>query len=268
MTEQAPPGSSNPRPVPDLGFFGAPSAPSAPPPSQFAPPPNQLGTAPVAPFGSGAPAVYAPYPALQQRGGIPGWAIALIAVAASLFVVMVLAAIAIPVFLNQRAKAATPHIPQQLFGMSRSSDQVLNQKVEEQAASGPGQRGREGAVFVDGRGRYLFVYTGAFITSKTDAALTAYSRGFFAGFDSSLSNGVGLGPVEPRKPGRLGGQVNCAPMLAPSGSNTGEVCLALTARTSVSTVYTSPLPQPDPTLITTVREAVMDRTSQTVMGRS
>jgi hypothetical protein len=206
-------------------------------------------------FGAAPPV----YPAGKQRGGMPGWAIALIAVVLGLVIVFVLAAVAIPVFLNQRAKAGTPHIPQQLVGMSRSSDQVLNQKVREQAASGPGQRGREGAVFVDGTGRYLFVYTGAFITSKTDAALTAYSRGFFAGFDSSLSNGVGLGPVEPRKPGRLGGQVNCAPLLAPSGSNNGEVCLAVTATTSVSTVYASPLPQPDPTLIITVREAVMGR---------
>jgi type II secretory pathway pseudopilin PulG len=79
-----------------------PPAPSGypgggPPPSAAGPPPTPPGYGPY-PYGPAPPA----------KRGIPGWAIALIvvgAVAVFVFILGMMAAIAIPMFLNQRDKA-------------------------------------------------------------------------------------------------------------------------------------------------------------------
>jgi hypothetical protein len=109
-------GSNNDR---EVGFFAggpapAPAAPYVPPHSQYGAPPTQYGAPPM--FGPGP---YSP----PQRSGLPVWAIVAICVPAALIVVGILAAIAIPVFLNQRN---TPVTPDRLGGLSRSTDPVLN----------------------------------------------------------------------------------------------------------------------------------------------
>jgi hypothetical protein len=148
VTEQETPQGSTPRPIPDLGFFAGPalphgissfgSAPAQPPssppaPSRFSTPSvNQFGTAPTAPFGP-PPQVYGPggYPPQPygppKRGGLPVWAIVAICVPTVFIVLGILAAIAIPVFLNVRN---TPVAPDQLGGLSASTDPQMNRTVE------------------------------------------------------------------------------------------------------------------------------------------
>jgi hypothetical protein len=62
-----------------------------------------------------------------QRRGLPVWAIVAICVPAGLVVLGILAAIAIPVFLNARS---TPVTPDTLGGLSTSADPLLNQAVD------------------------------------------------------------------------------------------------------------------------------------------
>jgi hypothetical protein len=91
-----------------------------PPPGQFGPPPPQV------PFG-GPPAYgQPPYPPVK-RSGLPVWAIVAICVPAGVVVIAILAAIAIPVFLNQRS---TPVMPASLGGASRSSDPTMTHAVD------------------------------------------------------------------------------------------------------------------------------------------
>jgi hypothetical protein len=111
--------------------FGGPPAPPAPPPGQFAPPsqfapppPGQFAAA--APFGAPVGHPQQSYPPVQQRRGMPAWAIVAICVPAALIVVGILAAIAIPVFLNARN---TPVAPESLGGMSATTDPQMTQAV-------------------------------------------------------------------------------------------------------------------------------------------
>jgi hypothetical protein len=117
------------RPVPAAARPVAPppvvALPSQPAPAQFGPPPG----APMAPPASYGPApgylAPPPYPPVQ-RSGLPVWAIVAICVPAGLVVLGILAAIAIPVFLNQRS---TPVAPQQLGGLTMTTDPQLKNAV-------------------------------------------------------------------------------------------------------------------------------------------
>jgi hypothetical protein len=166
VTEQEPPQGGQPRPIPDLGFFAGPakprgaissfgSAPAQPPssppaPSRFSTPSaNQFGSTPPAPFDPpaqftgpggypqpphayGPPQPYAygpPQPYAYgppRRGGLPVWAIIAICVPTVFIVLGILAAIAIPVFLNVRN---TPVAPDQLGGLTASTDPQMTQAV-------------------------------------------------------------------------------------------------------------------------------------------
>ena len=64
----------------------------------------------------------------MQRRGLPVWAIVAICVPAGLVVLGILAAIAIPVFLNQRS---TPVMPDSIRGVARSTDPAMTQAVDE-----------------------------------------------------------------------------------------------------------------------------------------
>jgi hypothetical protein len=102
-------------PPPGAGALGGP-----PPPGQFGgpPPPGQFG---------GPPPIYAaPEYSPGKRGGLPVWAIVAICIPAGLVVLGILAAIAIPVFLNQRN---TPVAPATLGGLATSTDPQMNTAV-------------------------------------------------------------------------------------------------------------------------------------------
>jgi hypothetical protein len=100
-------------PDPVTQRFSAP--PPQPAPGQLGPPPSPLAPSwPVAAPGPGPQ----PYPPAPRRG-LPVWAIVAICVPGSLIVLAILAAIAIPVFLNLRS---TPVMPDSIGGVARSTD--------------------------------------------------------------------------------------------------------------------------------------------------
>jgi hypothetical protein len=151
VTEQDTPQGATPRPIPDLGFFAGPAkprgsssfggAPAPPPsgspaPSRFsAPSVNQFGSPPAAPQFAPPVQFNAPGGFPQQpyaygppkRGGLPVWAIVAICVPLAFIGIGILAAIAIPVFLNSRS---APVAPAQLGGLSQSTDPQMNRAVE------------------------------------------------------------------------------------------------------------------------------------------
>jgi hypothetical protein len=118
--QSAPPASPVPQ-QPALAQFGPPASPvpQQPAPAQFGPP-----ASPVAAPGQFGPP---PYPPVQRRG-LPVWAIVAICVPAAFVVLGILAAIAIPVFLNQRS---TPVMPNSISGVPRSTDPAMTQAVDE-----------------------------------------------------------------------------------------------------------------------------------------
>ncbi len=65
------------------------------------------------------------YPAARPRRGLPTWGIVLIVVGVVALVVPLLAAIAIPVFLNQRAKAEDAQVRQDLTSVARVEADLL-----------------------------------------------------------------------------------------------------------------------------------------------
>jgi hypothetical protein len=90
--------------------------------NQFGPPPSPLAQ----PWQSGPPAAPGqPYPAVARRG-LPAWAIVAICVPVGFIFLGILAAIAIPVFLNARS---TPVMPESVHGVGRTSDPVLTQNM-------------------------------------------------------------------------------------------------------------------------------------------
>jgi len=190
---------------------------------------------------------------------MPGWAIAVIAIVASFLVLAVLAAVAIPTFLNERARAAAPQIPDRIGALTRSSDEAVTRDVARIAANlGSGQRDKQGAAFVDASGsRHVFVITAGFVTPVNDAFVVEFERGYWDGMRGQVPLGMELSSAVPRHAGRLGGRVTCAPLISPDGVTAGEVCLAVDANAWVSTIDLSLAGQLDPTLIDTVREAVL-----------
>jgi hypothetical protein len=105
--------------------FGPPPPQFGPPPPQFGPPPPQFG----APASFGAQPTYGPppYPPAPRRG-LPAWAIVAICVPAGLVVLGILAAIAIPVFLNHRN---APLMPDTLGGLSIATESTMTQTADE-----------------------------------------------------------------------------------------------------------------------------------------
>jgi hypothetical protein len=78
-------------------------------------------------FFAGAMAAYAPQPA--PRRGLPWWAVLLICIPLVVVALAILAAIAIPVFLNLRG---TPVMPDSIGGRSKSTDPFMTAEVDEQ----------------------------------------------------------------------------------------------------------------------------------------
>lgn len=279
MTEQpTPSGPAASRPVPDLGFF-APVGPArsplpappgqvavpenrfAPPPGHFAPPPGQFGNAPVTPFGATPPG-YSPFPVVQQPGGMPGWAIALIAVAGGLVFVMVLAAVAIPVFLNQRAKATaaatTVTLPETLEGLQRLRTPEAEAAVRAQLDSMPTEllKDAQGAAYTDGDQRTIFVQIARFRRVAEPGDVDDVINGFHHGVTSDLPAGVTTSEWRDRASGLLGGRISCATL---QGDSTGQICAAVESTTLLAMVEIAPNAAPDPGRPLRVREAVIHR---------
>jgi hypothetical protein len=289
VTEQpTPTGPAAPRPVPDLGFFAPvgpvrsqqpPPTQHAVPPNQFAPPPSQFAAPPspfaappspfgaplVTPFGT-APPAYATYPAVQQRGGIPGWLIALIAVVVGFVIIAVLAAVAIPVFLDQRAKATAAGstipeapaivLPATVEGLSRSTDPEVQARMQSLLRGLPSAvSDGQGAIYTDGSAHTIVLMSARFAHRVGPAEMSNVMAGFDNGLVSNAPPGVTMSKPFDREPGRIGGRLRCATM---SGAASGQVCMSADSTSMLSISAVSP-GRPDPDLPLRVREAVILR---------
>jgi hypothetical protein len=205
--------------------FGPPTDQFGSPPNQFGPPPptqvgaraNQFGTPVAAPPGwQAAPAA--------RRGGLPGWAIGLIVGAAGLVVLSILAAVAVPVFLNQRAKAVyqatTMQFPGAVDGLTRNAADPTAERlaaaVQRQADAQQGLFVMRGAAYGDATsGSIDYVITGHATRSLTMLEQTSIRLGMV---NASGKQGAAL-TTEP--PGRLGGDFRCA-----ATGQKGTMCFA------------------------------------------
>lgn len=139
-----------------------------------------------------------PYTARPMSGAVLAALIAGTALAV-IVVIGILAAIAIPVFLDQRNKAAAAHtsvvIPEQVVGLSRMHD-ARSQQLEEQLRAQPGTP-EVGIYGVDGSVRAAVAVTRHAMTSSDE-------RNFFAGAEGSSE--VAYAPAAT---GSLGGTMRC-----------------------------------------------------------
>jgi type II secretory pathway pseudopilin PulG len=298
MTEPAPPEDTTPRrPIPDLGFFGGPAKPrgsstfgapanapgprppggqfggapstsqvgSAPSVSQFAPPPSQFGAAPSAPLGT-APTVYAgPPPAYTAyphsgKSGLPVWAIVLIAVPAFFVVLGILAAIAIPVFLNQRAKGldadTTVAYPASIQNLQRETGPEAKNQLQSVLSELPAADYREvqGAIYSDGPEHVLLVFSARPLAGSGPIQIDDAVAGFQNGLISGLPPGVKVSQPADRDAGPLGGRISCVTL---SGASSGQICVAVDSVIAVTVIDMSS--SPDRNLPRQVRETVVHR---------
>jgi hypothetical protein len=243
------------------------SAPRSGPPSAWPPAPYQ--PAPYQPA-SDQPASYPPAPFVQTAPTYPppGWnpqfapsggsggSRALIIVAAvvgTVIVVGILAAIAIPVFLNQRAKAEAARItvsaPATVGGWTRLTDPT-SRAIEQQLLAAPGPGTRVAGVYGSGGRKQAFFSAGHVAMSFADR------RDFLAGAESGAARSTELGGAVfiDADPGVLGGRMRCTSLA--TGNVT--VCLFADAGAYGSVTVFGSVNQ-GVTLARTVREAVEHR---------
>jgi hypothetical protein len=108
---------------PATAVLAIPAQATAPPANEFGPPPSPLAQ----PWQSGPPPAPGQAYALAPRSGMPAWAIVAICVPVGLIFIGILAAIAIPVFLNQRS---TPVMPDTVRGIARTTDPLLTKTTQ------------------------------------------------------------------------------------------------------------------------------------------
>jgi hypothetical protein len=162
--------------------------------------------------------------------GMPKWLLGVAVLVGALLTVSLVAAVAIPVFLSQRAKAqwgsTSIALPDTFQGAPRISTPTL-----EQLASATGGGYRESVV-----GAYRRSPTDLMliIAAKPRDALTASDQeraraGFRKGFTSS-SNGVDIELTQQKDAGKLGGWFGCG------AARSAKVCVATDAGSLVAVV--------------------------------
>jgi hypothetical protein len=249
--------------VPDLGFVATPGPPAPP---RAAPP--SVGNTPQAPppFGAAAPPPfpYAQPHAAPARGGLPGWAIALICAGAGGLLLMIAAAVAIPVFLHQRdaavARATTLSPAARVGGLTRSTDARMQQDIEPMTAAlsacGCFQSYVTSGYVVPDRTHVLIVIGARFLRPADEQTRESFQRSFWGGGKSDVAT---LGPERDLDPGRLGGTLRCAAMS--TGRAAGQLCVSVDAGAVVVMLDMGrPGQQPDLDLIVTARESMEHRT--------
>jgi len=140
---------------------------------------------------------------------MPGWARALIALGAAMLlltVIGIVAAVAIPVFLNQRGKAAaagtTVQMPGRAVGLVRLTD-ATSLRYEQQLLQVPTPGPHLAAVYGTATGqRRALVLAGKAAMSRQDQAA------FLAGEERGVANTVPL-RFHDVAPGKLGGSMRC-----------------------------------------------------------
>ncbi|MDQ1643565.1 MAG: hypothetical protein QOJ90_2916 [Actinomycetota bacterium] len=280
-TPEEPPVAKAP-PIPDLGFFAGPprsgassfatqpsstfgAAPPSqfggPPPSQFGgPPPSQFGTAPApSQFGTGPAGYYPPAAASRGLGGLPAWAIVVIAVPVGLALLGILAAIAVPVFLNQRAKAldaaTTVVFPASIENLPRQTGIDAQNAMDSVLSRLPRDfRDAQAGIYSDRSRHQIVVLSMRPPKGAGRIPIDASVTDFWAGAHHGTPTSVTMSEPVDRDAGRLGGRMSCATL---TGASTGQVCVAVDSIVLVAVFDLSP--SPDRNLPLRVREAVVHR---------
>jgi hypothetical protein len=233
---------------PSYDFFlsAAPATSSpSPAPSSYAEEPSQHpGTVP---FSGGSPvsspyarpvpvqpggwsqSAYAAGPTGPQRGGLPLWVAALIAIGMAVVILGILFAIAIPVFLNQRAKAqwqATKVvIPPSVAGLDRITDGSADSLIK--GMVGPTVTARDIGVYGTLGPKVVVVVALKSPKAMTEAAQARERAGFL---QSAQSARIPFTMPQQQDAGSLGGWFGCTstPTAAQPGaaSSAVTVCLA------------------------------------------
>jgi hypothetical protein len=211
------------------GFFAGPGGapPAAPPRPPLAAPVGAPPPAPVVPPvgaplplghpGHAAPEAIYPVP-VPHRGGLPAWGIVLIVIAgslAALMVILVLLAIAIPVFLNQRHKAQAASYsvvsPRVIDGFTPDLRAAAIDFERSTIARLPAAEAARTTVLVynDSTGRVLniVVVHEAVLPGRVDTVV----RGEQQGLERSTGRSYAFAEVAP---GALGGAMRCASVRA------------------------------------------------------
>ena len=186
---------------------------------------------------------------------MPGWVIALIAGGTSVVVLLVLAAVAIPTFLDQRARAQTPHIPDRVGHLTRSHDPSVTAELDSVTPTmSEGFADVETGVFLTSDGSpFLLVVTGRDRTGDGEDDFERATREFMAGLANSLPPGNDVGPAVDVAAGPVGGRVACAEVFS-AGQPLGHSCLSARGAAIVITFSLGPT---DEALVTMVRRAVL-----------
>jgi hypothetical protein len=210
-------------------------APPEPPSATWAPP--ERPTPPWSPPPPSSPGGAYPWPPVVQPGGpqipprsgvLPAWAVVLVSVVVGTLVVGLLAAIAVPVFLHQRADslaaATTVSLPPSIENLSRvtgpDADSMLIAVMNQYPDPPPLL---QGAVYSD-RDRHTLV---VFTMKWTEALDADYRRGVIARFEAGVHRqpaGVHASDAADRDAGRLGGRMSCVTL---TGTSIGQACVAV-----------------------------------------
>jgi hypothetical protein len=202
------------------------------------------------------------YPPVR-RPGRPPWAIVAICVPAVLVSFAILAAVAIPTFLNQRDKAiaaeTTVAMPVELVGLPPSPDTAARQRLQGQlenlkhcgCLSLP-----VAEVYADaGQTHTLFIAAATLTAPFHSDDRAEFVRGFWHASRSAAGNAA-VGEPQDRDPGKLGGTLSCAPLI---GDVSGVTCVAIDAGSVVVLTDIQPGSLVSSALPTRAREAVVHR---------
>lgn len=157
------------------------------------------------PTGWGPPPTAAPPFATATRHGMPVWAKVLLFVGAA-FLLLIVAAVAIPVFLHQRAKATaartTVQMPATAAGLVRLTD-ATSLRYEQHLLQAPTPGRHVAAVYGTAAGeRRALVLAGTAAMTQQDQAE------FLAGAERGASKSLPV-PFKDVAPGKLGGSMRC-----------------------------------------------------------
>jgi hypothetical protein len=197
------------------------------------------------------------------RTGLPGWGIALIVGGVSVLVLLVLAAVAIPVFLHQRAQAelsaTSIALPPAVAGLAEVDDPATQQQLADTARSLDTCDCTEPprmTLYQDDAGTHrVFVAVSKFTRGLNPSEQQSFSGGMWRGIRAADAGGAMLGPQVDGDAGRLGGTMSCAPFTAGA---TGRVCVSVDRTSFVMMMEFGSAT--DPTLPVIVRESVVHRT--------
>jgi hypothetical protein len=189
---------------------------------------------------------------------------ALIATAGGVLMVLVLAAVAIPVFLDQRAKAdlsaTSVTLPPTVAGLPEVDDPAVRQQLAEQRSNLSTCGCTEPlllTLYQDQAGTHrIVVMAGKFTHPAGPTTQQSIVDDTWRGIRDGAAGTLTFGTPVDADPGALGGRVTCAPITT---GTTGRACVAVDG-TSIVTMMEFAPPDTDLALPTVVRESVVHRT--------